>query len=245
MKIWILIALFNLFLLGTAVMGVKVLPVKPVLKTIQNLPKVVRTLKKVTKIPALSKDHKKILKNVLRIRDGIKPDSWEKIEKSIDFFKQVSKLLNQANVSSSSVPIGWRDEEILICTPNTPGYVCHSPCEQAGSNYRWCYRKPNSSFDYCSCKVRNAIKNWIVLMKNALDSTKLDGKSPKNLVKPNHNDSMQQWIVISILGVLLVVLISGIMARIVFNYRKSKIASNGNENMNNFNGNGSQEMNET
>ena len=82
-------------------------------------------------------------------------------------------------------------------------------------------------------------------MKNALDSTKLDGKSPKNLVKPNHNDSMQQWIVISILGVLLVVLISGIMARIVFNYRKSKIASNGNENMNNFNGNGSQELNET
>ena len=80
MKIWILIALFNLSLLGTAVMGVKVLPVKPVLKTIQNLPKVVRTLKKVTKIPALSKDHKKILKNVLRIRDGIKPDSWEKIE---------------------------------------------------------------------------------------------------------------------------------------------------------------------
>ena len=75
MKIWILIALFNLFLLGTAVMGVKVLPVKPVLKTIQNLPKVVRTLKKVTKIPALSKDHKKILKNVLRIRDGIKPES--------------------------------------------------------------------------------------------------------------------------------------------------------------------------
>ena len=105
MKIWILIALFNLFLLGTAVMGVKVLPVKPVLKTIQNLPKVVRTLKKVTKIPALSKDHKKILKNVLRIRDGIKPDSWEKIEKIIDFFKQVSKLLNQANISSSSVPM--------------------------------------------------------------------------------------------------------------------------------------------
>ena len=75
MKIWILIALFNLSWLGTTVMGVKVLPVKPVLKTIQNLPKVVRTLKKVTKIPALSKDHKKILKNVLRIRDGIKPES--------------------------------------------------------------------------------------------------------------------------------------------------------------------------
>ena len=82
-------------------------------------------------------------------------------------------------------------------------------------------------------------------MTYALDSANLAGKNPKNLVKPNHNDSMQQWAVISIMGVLLVALISGIMAGIVFNYRKNKIASNGNENVNNFNGNGSQEMNET
>jgi len=74
-------------------------------------------------------------------------------------------------------------------------------------------------------------------MKNALDSPNLEGKNPKNLVKSNYNDSMQQWVVISILGVLLV-------ARIVLNYQKTKNASNGNQNSNNFNGNGSQELNE-
>ena len=141
----------------------KVMPAKTALKAIQKAPKFLSNLKNIKKIPSLSRNHEKILKNILKIRDGVKPDAWNKIEQSIDFFKKVQKLLNYANITSTSIPIGWRDDEILICEPNTPGDTCHSPCKQGTSNYRWRYRQLNSSFDYCSCR-KSGIDQWIVIV---------------------------------------------------------------------------------
>ena len=202
--------------------AVKVMPAKTALKAIQKAPKFLSNLKNIKKIPSLSRNHEKILKNILKIRDGVKPDAWNKIEQSIDFFKKVQKLLNYANITSTSIPIGWRDDEILICEPNTPGDTCHSPCEQGSSNYRWCYRKPNSSFDYCSCRVRTSIKHWILLMKKLMDANMIVDKETKKI--EDRKSDTDQWIVIVIFGTLLTSLIFGIVIRIGYNYQKNRKA---------------------
>ena len=113
------------------------------------------------------------LKNILRIRDGLKHETWEKIEDSINFFKKVKKILKISNITiadSTSQPVNFREDEILICMPNTKRLKCHSPCEKGTLSYRWWYCQPNSSFDYCSCHIRSSVKHWIVLMKKKMDS---------------------------------------------------------------------------
>ena len=60
------------FALGRLCYGaqaVKILPAKTALKAIQKGPKFISTLKNIKKIPSLSKNHEKILKIILKIRD--------------------------------------------------------------------------------------------------------------------------------------------------------------------------------
>ena len=49
--------------------AVKVMPAKTALKAIQKAPKFLSNLKNIKKIPSLSRNHEKILKNILKIRD--------------------------------------------------------------------------------------------------------------------------------------------------------------------------------
>ena len=109
----------------------------------------------------LTRLQKLALKNVLGIRDNLNPETWSKIEESIGFFMKIGKFLKYRNISTYHMkdPNGWRDEEFMICTPNTPGAECHSACGFGSSEqgYKFCYLK-GGSYDYCSCKIPTPMK---------------------------------------------------------------------------------------
>ena len=189
-----------------------------------SVKKVVKTIDTVQKVVSKFSPQSQTLKNVLRIRDGLQPETWQKIENSINFFKKVKKILKISNITTTDAsmqnPDNFQEDEILICRPNTKGSKCHSPCIQGTSSYRWCYRQPNSSFDYCSCYIRNSVKHWIVLMKKEMDLMLLKQKSAKTSSK-HVDENVIQWVVISLLATALASLIIAILARIGYNYRKS------------------------
>ena len=192
------------------------LAIKPPIKAIaQAIPKVYKGLKKVA---TLSKDQSKSLKNVIRIRDGLEPDTWQQIEDSIRFFKNVKEFLRSSNVTVTGSPDGYRDEEILVCKPSTKGSKCHSTCETHNAKYQFCWtNRAHTAYDYCSCKVRLHIKHWIQLMKKQL--VPLAKKMEvKNLNEALAKNDTTQWIVIITLAVLLLVLVVVIIVRMVFNY---------------------------
>lgn len=188
-----------------------------------SVKKVVKTIDTVQKVVSKFSPQSKTLKNVLRIRDGLEPETWEKIEDSINFFKKVKKILKISNITTDASmphPANFQEDEILICKPNTKGSKCHSPCIKGKSSYRWCYRQPNSDFDYCSCHIRNSVKHWIVLMKKEMDSMLMKQKSAKTLSQ-KVDENVVQWIVISLLASALASLVIAILARIGYNYRKN------------------------
>lgn len=187
----------------------------PINAILRNAPKIVKGLKKASNA-ILTKDQSSKLKNVLRIRDGLDQETWYKIEQSVTFFKKVKELLRNHNITPSENPEGWKDEEILICEPSTKGKLCTSPCERQNSNYQWCWtNRAQTSFDYCSCSIRTPIRNWIGLMKKKMEPMLKQPINPK-LVK----DDTVQWIAIGVLSSIVTILIIGILARIVYNYRR-------------------------
>ena len=159
--------LITFFVWGRLQSDVQAIKIKTVLKTIKKSPAVLKVVKKIQKLPkklpqkTLTRLQKLALKNVLGIRDNLNPETWSKIEESIGFFMKIGKFLKYRNISTYHMkdPNGWRDEEFMICTPNTPGAECHSACGFGSSEqgYKFCYLK-GGSYDYCSCKIPTPMK---------------------------------------------------------------------------------------
>ena len=233
--------LITFFVWGRLQSDVQAIKIKTVLKTIKKSPAVLKVVKKIQKLPkklpkkTLTRLQKLALKNVLGIRDNLNPETWSKIEESIGFFMKIGKFLKYRNISTHHMkdPNGWRDEEFMICTPNTPGAECHSACGFGSSEqgYKFCYLK-GGSYDYCSCKIRTPMKYWILFMKNVFNQI-LEDLNPETVkvVKPiidttvnaveKDPEAMQWGLIISILVVLSILVIS-IIGRVIFNYRKLK-----------------------
>ena len=233
--------LITFFVWGRLQSDVQSIKIKTVLKTIKKSPAVLKVVKKIQKLPkklpkkTLTRLQKLALKNVLGIRDNLNPETWSKIEESIGFFMKIGKFLKYRNISTYHMkdPNGWRDEEFMICTPNTPGAECHSACGFGSSEqgYKFCYLK-GGSYDYCSCKIRTPMKYWILFMKNVFNQI-LEDLNPETVkvVKPiidttvnavEKDPEAMQWGLIILILVVLSILVISIIGRIIFNYRKLK-----------------------
>ena len=146
----------NVFFLGGGRLqsDVQSIKIKTVLNTMKQSPAVLKVEKKIKKLPkklpkkTLTRLQKLALKNVLGIRDNLNPDTWSKIEESIVFFMKIGKFLKYRNISTYNMkdPSGWRDEEFMVCNPNTLGAECHTPCGFGLSKegYKFCYLKGGS-----------------------------------------------------------------------------------------------------
>ena len=233
--------LLMFFVWGRLQSEVQSIKIKTVLKTIKKSPAVLKVVKKIKKLPkklpkkALTRLQRLGLKNVLGIRDNLNPDTWSKIEESIGFFMKIGKFLKYRNISTYNMkdPIGWRDEEFMICKPNTLGAECHTPFGFGSSNegYKFCYLK-GGSYDYCSCKIRTPMKYWILFMKNVFNQI-FEDLNPETVkvVKPiidttvnavEKGPEAMQWGLIILSLVVLSILVISIIGRIIFNYRKLK-----------------------
>ena len=235
--------LLMFFVWGRLQSEVQSIKIKTVLKTIKKSPAVLKVVKKIKKLPkklpkkALTRLQRLALKNVLGIKDNLNPDTWSKIEESIGFFVKIGKFLKYRNISTYNMkdPIGWRDEEFMICKPNTLGAECHTPCGFGSSNegYKFCYLK-GGSYDYCSCKIRTPMKYWISFMKNVFNQI-FEDLNPETVkvVKPIIDTTVNavekgpeaiQWGLIILSLVVLSILVISIIGLIIFNYRKLKKA---------------------
>ena len=146
--------LLMFFVWGRLQSEVQSIKIKTVLKTIKKSPAVLKVVKKIKKLPkklpkkALTRLQRLALKNVLGIKDNLNPDTWSKIEESIVFFMKIGKFLKYRNISTYNMkdPSGWRDEEFMVCNPNTLGAECHTPCGFGLSKegYKFCYLKGGS-----------------------------------------------------------------------------------------------------
>ena len=233
--------LLMFFVWGRLQSEVQSIKIKTVLKTIKKSPAVLKVVKKIKKLPkklpkkALTRLQRLGLKNVLGIRDNLNPDTWSKIEESIGFFMKIGKFLKYRNISTYHMkdPSGWREEEFMICTPNTFGTECHSPCGfgTESEGYKFCYLK-GGSWSHCSCRIRTPMKYWILFMKNVFDQV-LEDLNPetRKVVKPiidttvkviEKDPESMQWGMIILILIVLSVLIISIIGRIIFNYRKLK-----------------------
>ena len=213
--------------------------IKTILKMAKKAPAALIKINKIVKLPKLpikplTDLQRSALKNVLGIKDNLSAATWGKVEESIGFFVKIGKFLKNRNISTFNLkdPLEWREDEFMICKPNTHGYSCNSHCQLAGESYKWCYLK-GGSYDFCSCQIRTPMKYWIVFMKKHFDRILKDmNPELKEVVKPivetiktiDYDPDSKQWVVIAVLSIIMSVFVLGIASRMIFNYMKVKKA---------------------
>ena len=199
----------------------KKVPVSTIIEATKKIIKVAPKLKLPKNLPKLPPIILEKAKQVLRLRDRVDPAAWKKVEETVNFFQSVTKALKNQNVTSyDKLPQGWNLDEILWCHPSDGQSRCFSTCQQQGEKYTWCFTsKAQSDWQHCACSIRPLIRHWISLAKKRLLE-----KSQQAKISMMHEgkNEMIQWIVIATLAFLVMILVTGIVARVVYNYRRAQ-----------------------
>ena len=164
-------------------------------------------------------------KKILRLRDRVGPEAWKKVEKSVDFFRKMKSALKSQNITSyDKPPVGWNWNEILWCHPADQESRCFSTCQRKGYTFKWCYTSAaqDKDWQHCACEIRPSVRHWIHLAKTRLvHKSQVLADTP--VTQEGKNETIQ-WIVIATLAFLVIVLVTGIIARVVYNYRRAQDA---------------------
>ena len=200
----------------------KKVPVSTIIKATSKIIKGTPTLKFPKNLPKLPSVNWGLTKQVLRLRDRVDSTAWKNVEKSINFFKKVKIALENNNITSyDKLPHGWNWNEILWCHPGDDGSRCYSTCQKKGYQFTWCFTSmAQNSWQHCTCTIRPSVRHWIHLAKKRLlEKSQVLAKT--SVIKEGKNETIQ-WIVIAILASLVMILVIGISARVIYNYRRAQ-----------------------
>ena len=198
----------------------------PVSKMIKATSKLVRGTPKLNLPSAMPKIPPRVVgqaKKILRLRDQVGPEAWKKVEKSVDFFRKMKSALKSQNITSfDKPPVGWNWNEILWCHPADQKSRCFSTCQTKGYTYKWCFTTAaqDKDWQHCACEIRPSVRHWIQLAKNRLVH-KSEVLADNPVTQEGKNETIQ-WIVIATLAFLVIVLVTGIIARVIYNYRRAQ-----------------------